>query len=197
MKTIEIRRNCQTGRGDLPGSRLHLSPQGIAQARSIGEQIGPFDLVLTSTGSRTVKTALAMGFTVNEQLEALTTSSTEAWDVWHEIVVLSNDWEQIGQRMRRWKSEPFVLLSAFIDCDGPSSQMARRQRETWTRVLESVPAHGNVLIISEQWVIESGLVSCIPNADFVSWGSLLDHGEGVRMQYEGGRFSNIEFRRMT
>ena len=41
-------------------------------ARQIGDRIGrPFDLVLASHSPRTLETAIAMGFAVDEQLEAL------------------------------------------------------------------------------------------------------------------------------
>ena len=74
MSTIEIQRHCFTKKGQARGKGSHLSADGVLQARRIGEQImgeqiGPFDLVLTSHIPRTLETALAMGFAVDEQLE--------------------------------------------------------------------------------------------------------------------------------
>ncbi len=82
MRTIEIRRHCYTKKGDARGKGSHLSAAGVGQARGIGEQIGPFNLVLTSTVPRTLETAIAMGFAVDEQLAVLGGIPPAVWDAW-------------------------------------------------------------------------------------------------------------------
>ncbi len=49
----------------------HLTQAGVILARRAGETIGPFDRVITSTVPRAFETALAMGFAVDEVLDAL------------------------------------------------------------------------------------------------------------------------------
>jgi len=66
MKIIEIRRHSIRSK---PGE--HLSQQGVTLARLVGENLGPFDKVITSTLPRAFETAIAMGFAVDEQLELL------------------------------------------------------------------------------------------------------------------------------
>ncbi len=62
MKTIEIRRHSIRSK---PGDHLNL--QGVTLARLVGQNLGPFDRVVTSTLSRALETAIAMGFAVDEQ----------------------------------------------------------------------------------------------------------------------------------
>ena len=49
MRTIEIRRHAHTKKGEGRGKGSHRSTEGVALARKIGGEIGPFDLVLTGT----------------------------------------------------------------------------------------------------------------------------------------------------
>jgi broad specificity phosphatase PhoE len=182
MRTIEVRRHCYTKKGTSRGKGSHLSTQGVVQARRIGEQIGPFNLVLTSQVPRTLETALAMGFAVDDQLDALGDLSEAVWD-------------EIGHQERWTWDNPFVRFAEFIALEGAVAQMGKRQEEAWRNALESVPVGGAVLVISHGRVIESGLVTCYPNGDFASWGSPFHHGEGIRMTYRQGLFEEVTFRR--
>jgi broad specificity phosphatase PhoE len=57
-------------KGEARGKGSDLSDEGIVLAREIGNHIVRFDLVLMSHNPRTLETAIAMGFAVDEQLEA-------------------------------------------------------------------------------------------------------------------------------
>lgn len=59
----------------LVKDRAHLSQAGVEVARCVGASMGPFDCVVTSRITRTLETAIAMGFAVDEQLAALGGSS--------------------------------------------------------------------------------------------------------------------------
>jgi len=72
MKILEIRRHSIRSK---PGD--HLSQQGVALARKIGEGMGPFAFVTTSTLPRAFETAIAMGFAVDEQNKLMNTYA--AW----------------------------------------------------------------------------------------------------------------------
>jgi broad specificity phosphatase PhoE len=183
MRTIEIRRHAYTKKGEGRGKGSHLSTEGVALARKIGAETGPFDLVLTSPAPRALETAIAMGFAVNDQLEALGDLSPAVW-------------EEIGHHERWTWEEPFVTFARFVRQGGPTTRMGERQREAWVRALESVPTGGRVLIISHGRIIESGLVTCIPNGDFAAWGASFQHGEGVRMTFAESRFQGVELLRV-
>ena len=72
MKTIEIRRHSIR---TIPGD--HLNQTGVSLARMVGENLGPFDRVITSTLPRAFETAIAMGFAVDEQNELMSTYGSE------------------------------------------------------------------------------------------------------------------------
>src|SRR5262249_53771825 len=84
--------------------------------RRIGEEIGSFDRVLASTVPRTVETAIAMGFAIDDQLEVLGDLPADVW-------------EEIGHHERWSWAEPFVMFAQFVRQGGPTSQMGRQQRE--------------------------------------------------------------------
>ena len=68
MKTLEIRRHSiRSPLGE------HLNQTGVTLARLVGQSIGPFDRVVTSTLPRAFETAIAMGFAVDEQNELMST----------------------------------------------------------------------------------------------------------------------------
>jgi broad specificity phosphatase PhoE len=184
MRTIEIRRHASTKKGEERGKGSHLSPEGVALARQIGGETSPFDLVLTSPAPRALETAIAMGFAVNDQLEALGDLSP---------AVLA----EIGHHERWAWEEPFVTFAYFVRQGGPTTRMGERQRETWLRALESIRSGGRVLIISHGRIIESGLVTCIPDGDFAAWGASFHHCEGVRMTFAEGRFQGVQLLRVS
>jgi broad specificity phosphatase PhoE len=183
MRTIEIRRHAYTKKGEGRGKGSHLSAEGVTLARKIGAKIGIFDRVLTSQVPRALETAIAMGFAVDEQLEVLGELSP--------AVV-----REIGHH-ERWNWEkPFVTFAHFVRQGGPTAQMGEQQREAWVRALESVPSGVRVLIISHGRIIESGLVTCIPDGEFATWGAAFRHCEGVRMTFEEGRFQAVQLLRV-
>jgi broad specificity phosphatase PhoE len=183
MRTIEIRRHAYTKKGEGRRKGSHLSPEGVALARKIGGEIGPFDLVLTSPVPRALETAIAMGFAVDDQLEALGDLSP---------AVL----EEIGHHERWAWQEPFVTFAHFVRQGGPTARMGERQRDAWVQALESVSSSGRVLIISHGRIIESGLVTCIPDGDFAAWGPSFHHCEGVRMTFAEGLFQGVQLLRV-
>jgi broad specificity phosphatase PhoE len=184
MRTIEIRRHAYTKKGEGRGKGSHLSVEGVALARQIGGEIGPFDLVLTSPVPRALETPIAMGFAVNDQIEALGDLSAAVS-------------AEIGHHERwAWK-EAFVTFAHFVRQGGPTTRMGERQREAWVRALESVPRGGRVLIISHGRIIEAGLVTCLTDGDFAAWGAPFQHCEGVRMTFEDGRFQEAQLLRVV
>ena len=183
MRYIEIRRHSYTKKGAARGKGSHLSAEGVALARRVGETIGPFDLILTSPGPRALETAIAMGFAVDDQLDAL-------GDIPPEVV------DEIGHHERWTWEAPFVRFAQVVAQGGATARMGQRQQEAWMQALESAPLDGQVLVISHGRVIEAGLVSCLPHADFATWGAALHHCEGVGMQYAAGRFTDVHFLRL-
>ena len=183
MRSIEIRRHSYTKKGAGRGCGSHLSSEGVALARAIGAAIGSCERVLTSAVPRTVETAIAMGFAVDDQREIF-------GDVSPAVI------EEIGHHDRWTWETPFVQFARFIASGGATARLGQRQRDAWIEALEAVSAGGRVLIISHGRVIETGIVTCFPDADMAGWGSPFRHCEGVRLGYDGGRFTAIDFLRL-
>lgn len=183
MPIIDIRRHSLTKKGASRGRGSHLSQGGIDLAREIGMQSGPFDRVLTSYISRTLETAIAMGFAVDCVVEAL-------GDIPVDVV------EEIGHHDRWAWEQPFVEFAQFVRRGGPTTRLGLQQVKIWTDVVETVSDVGRVLIVSHGRVIEAGLVAAVPEGNFASWGPPFGHGEGVRLSYTRGRFSVEQFLRV-
>ena len=45
-------------------------------------------------------------------------------------------------------------------------------------------------------MIETGLVTCIPDGDYLTWGIPFRHLEGVELAYDDGRFSLVRLLRV-
>jgi broad specificity phosphatase PhoE len=140
--------------------------------------------VFTSTVPRALETALAMGFAVDDQVEALGDIPPGAM-------------EEVGHHERWGWEEPFVAFARIVRQGGATARMAERQWEAWVRALESAPAGGRVLIISHGRIIESGLVACVPDGDFAAWGPALRHCEGARLTFADGRFQGAHLLRVS
>jgi broad specificity phosphatase PhoE len=182
MRVLDVRRHCLTKKGAGRGRGSHLSAEGVQQARHIGERLGPYDLVLTSHIPRTLETALAMGFAVDDQLAVL---GDIAPDVWVEI----------GHHERWAWEEPFAVFAQIMAQGGATARLGQAQRQAWKEALEVVPDGGRVLIISHGRVIEAGLVACFPDGDYATWGAPFHHGEGARLTYADGCFTQLVFYR--
>lgn len=182
MSTVIVLRHCYTKKGEGRGKGSHLSLDGVRQARRIGDILGLFEFVLTSTIPRTLETAIGMGFAVDEQLDALGEISIDVWN-------------EIGHH-ERWKWEdPFGQFATIMASGGATATMGKQQHTIWKQAAQQVRENGRVLIISHGRVIESGLVFCFPQATFSTWGGPFQHGEGVELSYNAGQFLITRFYR--
>jgi broad specificity phosphatase PhoE len=173
MPSVEVRRHTMRPR---PGT--HLSQPGVTLARRVGETIGPFDRVVTSTLPRAFETAIAMGFAVDEQIAFL----GEMGDA----VDAEVDW-----------FAGFPAFAAAAAKGRATARFAAALAKRWGRLAATLPEGGRLLIISHGGIIEAGAVGCLPDADHRTWGRALDYCEGVRLRFDGERFTGIEILRLT
>jgi broad specificity phosphatase PhoE len=172
MKTIEIRRHTYRTK---PGQ--HLSQQGVTLARRVGEGIGPFDRVITSTVPRAFETAIAMGFAVDEQNELM---STMGPFVDAEVP---------------WPASPAEYAKA-VRKGMAASRYAEQLAEFYTALMDRLEEGGSTLVINHGGIVELGAVACLPNADHDSWGPHFECCEGVRLSWENGKFVDVEILRV-
>ena len=173
MKTIEVRRHSIRSK---PGE--HLNQQGVTLARLVGQNLGPFDRVVTSTLPRAIETAVAMGFAVDEVNELM---STYGRDVENEA--------------------PWPLSCAgyaeAVRGGGAAARYANRLAAIYAKLADYLADGRAALVVNHGGVAELGAVACLPDADHLAWGPHFEPCEGVRLFHEAGRFVNAEILRVS
>jgi len=168
MPVLEVRRH------SLVKDHVHLSQAGIDLARRVGASIGPFHRVVTSTITRTLETAIAMGSAVDEQLAVLGEIPRDVWD-------------EVGHHERwRW-DEPFVAFA----------RLGRAQAGARRAIGGDLPEDGRALIISHGRVVEAGAVTCFPQADHAPWGPPFGTCEGLQLTYVGDAWTAPKLLRLA
>ncbi|MFC1716465.1 histidine phosphatase family protein [Candidatus Poribacteria bacterium] len=168
MQYLEVRRHTMRIK---PGQ--HLSQAGVNLARRVGDSMGPFDKVITSTVPRAFETAIAMGFAVDEQYEQL---SSLGDDVDAEI-----EW-----------SAGFAEFARVVRRGKATARFAHMQLELWRSIVAASPDDECALIITHGGIVEAGAVACLPDADHSAWGTSCGYCEGVRLSFDGGDFTGIK-----
>jgi broad specificity phosphatase PhoE len=157
MKTIEVRRHSIRSK---PGD--HLNQSGVSRARRVGENLGPFDRVVTSTLPRAFETAIAMGFAVDEQVELMS--------IYGERVEYELPWPQT-----------FVTYARKVKRGGAAAEYARELVEYYAKLANYLDDGRSALVINHGGVLELGVVASFRDADYESWGEAVDYCEGARL----------------
>lgn len=173
VKIVEHRRHTMRTK---PGK--HLSQEGITLARRVGEAMGPFDLVLTSTVPRAFETAIAMGFAVTGREDLLSTTG-DAVDA------------EIAQQ-----AATFAALAAAVRKKGAAWAFGQELERVLRETAERLPDGGRALIISHGGVLELSVVACLPDLNYAPWGPLCDYCEGAELRYGGGQWLSAEVLRV-
>jgi broad specificity phosphatase PhoE len=173
MKTIEIRRHSIRSK---PGD--HLNQQGVTLARLVGENLGPFDRVITSTVPRAFETAIAMGFAVDEQNELMSTYGNEV------------------EREAPW---PLSLAgyAEVVSKGGAAAKYANQLAAVYSKLADYLADGRAALVVNHGGVAELGAVACLPNADHLKWGSHFEPCEGIRLFWEDGKWMDGEVLRVS
>ncbi|HSG43058.1 MAG TPA: phosphoglycerate mutase family protein [Anaerolineales bacterium] len=173
MKTIEIRRHSIR---TIPGD--HLNQSGVKLARLVGENLGPFDRVVTSLLPRAFETAIAMGFAVDEQNELMSTYGSE-----------------VG------REAPWPLSCAgyaeIVSKGGVAAQYANQLADVYVKLANYIADGRKALVINHGGVLELGAVACLPDVDHFAWGSHFEYCEGIRLFWEDGKFMEGEVLRVS
>lgn len=158
----------------------HLSQAGVDLARTVGEGMGAYDLIVTSTAARAYETAIAMGFAVDEQIRELD-------PVWPEEVAAEVDadaqWRGFAEAARRYPDGAFVALS-------------RKLADVQAAVGGRLPEGGRALLVSHGALIECATIGCLPELDVSGWGRACGYCEGVRLSWDAGRWIGAELLRV-
>jgi broad specificity phosphatase PhoE len=173
MKTIEIRRHSIRSK---PGD--HLNQSGVTLARLVGQNLGPFDRVITSTLPRAFETAIAMGFAVDEQIELMSTT---------------------GNAVEREAPWPLSLAgyAEAVGKGGAAAKYANQLAAVYAKLANYLADGRAALVINHGGVAELGVVACLPDADHFAWGSHFECCEGIRLLWDDGNWVNAEILRVS
>jgi len=178
MRYLEVRRHSKR---ENPGQ--HLSQWGVDLARRVGEDLGPFDQVVTSPLPRCIETAITMGFAVNTTIEELAGDDGlgESFPCMSEI-----DWEA-GYAGFAYCLKTLAPLAAFVE----------KQAKLWRTIVEAVPEGGRALLVGHGGAfLDGAAVFCLPEDDHRAWGAVSSYCEGVRLHFEAGKFTQAEILRV-
>ena len=172
MREIELRRHTMRQK---PGQ--HLKQAGVSLARRVGGGMGPFDRVVTSQVPRAFETAIAMGFAVDEQ--------------WAEISSVPDD----VLTAVSWL-EGCAAFQAAARRDAAVRRFCAKQARVLGRLAASLPEGGHALVVSHGGIVEAQVVGCLPDYDYSAWGATCGYCEGVRLRFDGGRFTGATLLRV-
>lgn len=150
----------------------------------IGETVGPCALVLTSPSPRAIETALAMGYAVDECLNALG-EMPEAFV------------QEIGHHERWAWEEPFQVFAQVFARGGATAQVGHHIQAAWRTAAEALPDLGEGLLITHGRLLEVGAVACLPTAQVATFGRPFGHCEGIQLGYEAGHFHLLHLLRLA
>ena len=173
MKTIEIRRHSIRSK---PGE--HLNQPGVTLARLVGQNLGPFDRVVTSKLPRAIQTAIAMGFGVDEFNETMSSYGSDV------------------EREAPWPLS-CAGYAEVIHQGGVAAQYANQLVTVFTKLANYLMDGRAALVINHGGILEMGAVACLPDADHFKWGSHFDYCEGIRLFWAGGKFVDGEVLRVS
>jgi broad specificity phosphatase PhoE len=165
MRTIELRRHSFTKKGEERGRGSHLSGEGVTAARRAGEALGPFDRVIVSTSPRTMETAMAMGFAVDELVEMPSPVETgeiefHAWRAW---------------------DDPFTALQERAASSPSVDAYLEQQASRVAAILGSVADGGSVLVVGHGGWLESVVARLVAPDAATTLGGSFWHLDGIRL----------------
>ncbi len=163
MPAIEVRRHTMR----TPGGN-HLDQSGVALARLVGANLGPFAIVVTSPVTRAYETALAMGFAVDR---------TDA----HLGLIP----DEVDQGVT-WNAG-FAEWARAFHSSATVARYCNTLHDWCAKVASSLPGDATALMISHGGVVEAIAVGCIPNAghgEAHERGGAIRYTEGVRLTFD-------------
>ena len=180
MKFVELRRHSYTKKDGGRGRGSHLSQQGVDAARAEGGRLDHVRYVGVSESPRTMETAVAMGFAVDDVLGIAgsnVTGEVEFHEWW--------DWPN-----------PWAVYRERIDTRPKLATYVAEQVEIVVAAAVHVADGETALLIGHGGWIEPTVVAAIDRDDLDDWGPPFDHLDGVRLTLDdAGRFRVADIRR--
>jgi hypothetical protein len=158
----------------------HLSQVGVTLARTVGNDMGPFDAVITSTVIRAYETPIAMGFAVTGRNDLLSTVG-----------------ERAQAEMRYEDGRSIADLALATALGGAALDFFEEQAALLDGIAQNLPDGGTALVVSHGGIVEAGAIGALPQADHASWGPIFGYCEGVRLHWNDGEFTDVDILRVA
>ena len=172
MRTLEIRRHTIRSL-----SSPHISQDGVDLARRVGQGLGKFDRVVTSTLPRAFETAIAMGYAVDEQIEQLGMMS--------DAVTAAIQWNAgYTAWMKAAHNSPVV------------AQYTQALAGVLRSTVRALPGGGRALIISHGGIVEASVIGCLPASTRLADDGPCGCCEGARLTFDGEAVVKFEMLRV-
>ena len=173
MRSVELRRHAYTKKGEGRGRGSHLSQAGVDAARDEGRALHRVRYVAVSDSPRTLETAIAMGFAVDDVV-GIAGSNTTGEVEFHE-----------------WWSwpDPWAVYAERIAARPKLAEYARAQLDIIRSALDHVGDGEVALLIGHGGWIEPTVVAALGVDRIANWGPSFEHLEGVRLAEEDGVFT--------
>lgn len=181
MRWVELRRHSYTKKGDLRGRGSHLSQEGVDAARAEGANLDCVRYVAVSESPRTLETALAMGFAVDDVV-GIAGSNVTGEVEFHEWWEWPNPWAVYAERIR---TRP--KLAEYAAC----------QVQIVRQAVNAVDDSEVALLIGHGGWIEPTVIAALGDGPVEDWGPPFNHLEGVRLAERDGTFSVAAVQRRT
>jgi broad specificity phosphatase PhoE len=169
---VEIRRHSKRQQGEK-----HLNQEGVSLARKVGNTMGDFAQVVTSSAPRAFETAIAMGYAVSGIDDAFGIHDGAAG---HELEMCKT-WGDIQRGIKKGIALP---------------DYAKQLRKAVMKIVDSLHNGEAALVISHGGVIELVMLACLPDADTFDWGDSFGFCEGGRLTFEKGQCRSVEILRV-
>lgn len=173
MRYLEVRRHSKRNT-----SQPHLSQEGVSLARRVGNGMGHFERVVTSTLPRAFDTAIAMGYAVDFELDELMPADG--------LVTTEIDLDA-----------SFAEVARAVKLGRHAANCAKDVAKLWRELIALAGDGGSVLVVTHGGVIELGVVACLPNADATQWGPAASYCEGARLHFDNDAFVAVEILRLS
>jgi len=142
--------------------------------------MGPFAYVAASLIPRTVETAIAMGFAVDDLFDF---GGGEMWE---------SATREIAHRELREDNQLYRVYVAAAEAGGVVAALGRRQAELWAGIAGRVDDGQAALIVTHGGLIEPGLTVALPGWAHERWGRGFRQCEGARLTWAGDAFVDAE-----
>jgi broad specificity phosphatase PhoE len=173
VKQLEIRRHSFTKKGEARGTGSALSSDGVRLAREVGADMGPFVYVVASLVPRTMETALAMGFAVDELLEM----GKGGWDA---------ATAETDHRTLRADDALYLRYLERFAAGEAVARVGREQARIWDYAVGRIEDGESALVVTHGGLIEPALIAALPpDWEHSRWGRGFNQCDGVRLTWNG------------